>query len=39
MAVTNSEDRGVLLVEWLAATAVFCIVGAVLYMVFAYKPY
>jgi hypothetical protein len=32
------EDRQVLLLELLAASAIFCIVGIVLYMVFSYQP-
>ena len=39
MAGADSHDRGVLLVECLAAAVIFCLVAAVLYMVFTYKPY
>jgi hypothetical protein len=39
MANPEPEDRGLLLVEYLAAASIFCIVAVVLYMVFAYKPY
>jgi hypothetical protein len=39
MAKPGPESRQILLVEYLAASAIFCIVAIVLYMVFAYKPY
>jgi hypothetical protein len=34
----NSEDRSILLLEFVAASAIFTIVAVVLYMVFSYKP-
>ncbi len=38
MSKPVSEDRKVVLLELLAASAIFSIVGIVLYMVFSYKP-
>ncbi len=35
----DSEERRVVYLEVVAATAIFSIVAIVLYMVFAYKPY
>jgi hypothetical protein len=38
MPKSDLEDRQVKLLEILAATAIFSIVGIVLYMIFQYKP-
>jgi hypothetical protein len=39
MAKPGPDRSGIVLLEYLAASAIFCIVAIVLYMVFAYKPY
>ena len=39
MLKPGPTSREVLLVEYLAAAATFCIVAVVLYMVFAYRPF
>ena len=33
------DGRGVRAVDYMAAAVIFCIVAAVLYMVFGYKPF
>jgi hypothetical protein len=37
-AKPDLEDRRVILLEFLAATAIFSIIALVLYMVFSYRP-
>ena len=32
------EDKRVVILEFLAASAIFCIIALVLYMVFSYRP-
>jgi hypothetical protein len=32
------EDKRVVILEFLAAAAIFCIIALVLYMVFSYRP-
>lgn len=39
MVIPGAESREILLVEYLAAAVILCIVAVVLYMVFAYKPF
>jgi hypothetical protein len=39
MAKADPEGRKVVLLECLAASAIFAITAIVLYMVFSYKPY
>jgi hypothetical protein len=39
MAKADPEERKVFLLEFLAASAIFCITAIVLYMVFSYKPH
>lgn len=38
MSKPDLEDRKVLVLECVAATAIFAIVAVVLYMVFSYRP-
>lgn len=38
MAKQNLEERRVIVLEFVAASAIFSIVAIVLYMVFSYKP-
>ncbi len=38
MATSSPEDRKIVLLEFIAVSAIFSIVGIVLYMVFSYKP-
>jgi hypothetical protein len=38
MPNSSRENRRILMIEFLAAASIFCLVAIVLYMVFLYKP-